>query len=49
MSLFDSLDMRAAILDGNAGGSITINCLPVPQPAHGEMLVKLAEQGRANG
>jgi alcohol dehydrogenase, propanol-preferring len=45
MSLFDSLDMRAAVLDGTAGGSITIDCLPVPQPAHGEMLVKLEACG----
>ena len=41
MSLIDGLDMRAAVLDGNAGGSFSIRCLPIPQPAHGEMLVKL--------
>ena len=45
MSWVDGLHMRAAVLDGNAGGSFTIHCLPVSQPAHGEVLVKLEACG----
>jgi len=45
MSRFDALEMRAAVLEENMGGSFKISCLPVPQPSHGQILVKLEACG----
>ena len=45
MSLFDALEMRAAVFDGSPGGSISIACLPVPKPSHGQLLVKVEACG----
>lgn len=37
--------MRAALFDGTANGPLKLECLPVPQPEYGQILVKLEACG----
>ncbi|MEK1888436.1 MAG: alcohol dehydrogenase catalytic domain-containing protein [Phyllobacterium sp.] len=45
MSPFNGLRMRAAVCGTTSGGSFAMRCVPVPQPAQGEILVKLEACG----